>query len=340
MKILIVGGTGLISTALTRQLLARGDDVTLFNRGRTEVRLPPGARTIHGDRKDYPAFEAHIQRGARYDCVVDMICFLPAEAESLLRAVRGRTDHLIVCSTVDVYERPALRYPIPDDHLLGGVSRYGKDKAECERILMAAHARGDVPVTILRPAQSYGEGRDFIHVFGRSAGTWKRLREGCPVIVHGDGSSLWVACHVDDVARAFAGAAKNARAFGRAYNVTGEEVMTWDQYTERAAEGLGAPPPQIVHIPTDALARVLPKKSRIIVENFRFHNVFDTSTARRDLGFAYTIPFVEGVRRTAAWLDERGFIQASDGDPWQDRVIEAWRRLGDRLTADLADVEN
>jgi hypothetical protein len=101
-------------------------------------------------------------------------------------------------------------------------------------------------VTILRPAQTYGEGRDFIHVFGRGAGVWRRLREGRPVIVHGDGSSLWIACHIDDVAQAFVGAVANERAFGRAYNVTGEAVMTWDQYTEGAAEGVGAAPPRIV----------------------------------------------------------------------------------------------
>lgn len=335
MKILIIGGTGLISTSLTRQLLERGDDVTLYNRGQTEVRVPLGASVIHGDRKHYAEFEAQLQAGDHYDCVIDMICFLPEEAESLVRAVRGKTDHLVVCSTVDVFARPAARYPIPDDHPLGGVSQYGKDKAECERILMAAHARREVPVTILRPAQTYGEGRDFIHVFGRGGGAWKRLRQGKPVIVHGDGSSLWVACHIDDVARAFVGAAKNPAAYGNAYNVTGEEVMTWDQYTERAAEGLGAPPPQIVHIPTDVLARVVPKKAKIIVENFRFHNIFDTTNARRDLGFRYTVPFVEGVRRTAAWLDERGLIDASDGDPWQDQVIDAWRRLGDDLAGEL-----
>ncbi|HET7767404.1 MAG TPA: NAD-dependent epimerase/dehydratase family protein [Chloroflexota bacterium] len=332
MKVLIIGGTGLISTPLTRLLLERGDEVTLYNRGRTEVRVPPGAETIVGDRKDYAAFEAQLQGGPDYDCVIDMICFLPEEAESLVRAVRGKTRQLIVCSTVDVFARPAERYPIPDDHPLGGVSQYGRDKAECERILMAAHARGDVPVTVLRPAQTYGEGRDFIHVFGRG-GVWKRLRRGKPVIVHGDGSSLWVACHIDDVARAFAGACGNDVSFGRAYNVTGEEVMTWDEYTERAAEGLGAPAPRIVHIPTDVLAQTVPDKAKIIVENFRFHNVFETANARRDLGFRYTIPFVEGVRRNAAWLDERGLIEGSDGDPWQDEVIAAWERLVAALPA-------
>ena len=120
-----------------------------------------------------------------------------------------------------------------------------------------------------------------------------------------------MACHIDDVARAFAGAAGNEAAFGRAYNVTGEEGMTWDEHTARAAEGLGAPPPRIVHVPTEVLARIVPRRARITVENFRSHNVFDTANARRDHGFRYTVPLVEGVRRTAAWLDERGIIAAS-----------------------------
>jgi hypothetical protein len=98
---------------------------------------------------------------------------------------------------------------------------------------------------------------------------------------------------------------------------------------------LGAPEPRIVHVPTDVLARVVPARAKIVVENFRFHNVFDTTNARRDLGFSYTVPFTEGVARTAAWLDERGAIAASDGDPWQDRVIEAWQALGDELVRGL-----
>lgn len=331
MRVLIVGGTGLISTPLTRLLLERGDEVVLFNRGQTELRIPTGATIVQGDRKDYPAFEAQVAELGRFDCVIDMICFLPGDAESLVRAVRGRVGQIVMCSTVDVYARPARWFPIAEEHPLGGVSQYGQEKVACERVLMAAHDRGEVPVTILRPAQTYGEGRDFIHV-GRG-GVWKRLRAGKPVIVHGDGSSLWVACHVDDVARGFVGAAGNPAAQGRAYNVSGEEIMTRDQYTERAAAGLGAPPPEIVHIPTDVLARAVPTKAKIVVENFQFNNLFDTTAARRDLGFRYSISFVEGVRRNAAWLDARGLIEATDGDPWQDELIERWGRAMEELVS-------
>ena len=341
MRVLIVGGTGRISTAITRQQLARGDEVTHFNRGRSEVRYAVGGagaervRRIEGDRKNAPEFEALVQAAGPFDCVMDMICFLPEEAESLLRAVRGRTDHLIVCSTVDVYRRPAERYPIAEGAPLEGVSAYGKAKARCEALLMAAHRRGDVPVTTIRPAQTYGEGRDLIHTFGRGTVVFDRLRRGLPVIVHGDGSGFWVACHIDDVARAFVGGAGNRAAFGKAHNATGEEWLTWDHYTELLAEGLGAPPPRIVHIPTDLLVRLVPQRARILAENFRFPNVFDNGAASRDLGFRYTVPFLEGVRRTVAWLDARGEIAPAAGDPLYDRLVEGWERMGAGLAAEM-----
>ena len=346
MKVLLIGGTGLISTAITRQLLQRGDEVTHFNRGRSEARYGTGdagdgeVRRLQGDRKDFSRFEAQLQEAGPFDCVIDMICFTPAEAESLLRAVRGRTEQLLFCSTVDVYARPVPGYPIREDAPLEGVSAYGKDKARCEALLMAAHARGEVPVTVLRPAQTYGEGRDMIHTFGRGTAAFDRLRRGKPVIVHGDGSSFWVACHIDDVARGFLGATGNRAAWGKAYNVTGEEWLTWDRYTEVVAEAMGAPPPRIVHIPTDLLARLVPQRARILAQNFRFPNVFDTTAARTDLGFRYTIPFLEGVRRTVAWLDSRGLIDgAADADPEYDRLLDLWERLGQRMTAELAEGE-
>ena len=153
-----------------------------------------------------------------------------------------------------------------------------------------------------------------------------------PVIVHGDGSSFWVACHIDDVPRGFLGATGNRAAWGKAYNLTGEEWLTWDRYTEVVAEAMGAPPPRIVHIPTDLLARLVPQRARILVENFRFPNVFDTTAARTDLGFRYTIPFLEGARRTVAWLDSGpDRRRAADADPEYDRLLDLWERLGQRM---------
>lgn len=337
MKILILGGTGLISTAITRQLLERGHNVTHFNRGQTEARIPAGTvNQIVGDRKDYPAFERQMQEAGHFDCVIDMICYTEEDAASLVRAFRGRIGQLIFCSTVDVYARPTVRFPIREDEPRGGVSAYGKAKVQCEDLLLEAHERGDFPVTVIRPAHTFGEGGRIIHSMGWSTTYLDRIRKGKPIIVHGNGQSLWVSCHIDDVGQTFANAAGNANTFGKCYHVTGEDWTTWDHYTYSVAEALGAPEPTIVHIPADLLFRVAPDRARVCLENFQFNNIFDNAAARADLGFRYRIPFVEGVRRTYAWLEARGRIENSDDDPFYDRIIAAWERLGTAMAADLA----
>jgi len=328
MRVLVIGGTGLISTAIVRQLVERGDDVTVFNRGRTPWRIPHGVRHIQGDRRDYAAFEGQMQKAGGFDCVIDMICFVCADAESLVRAFEGRTGQVIFCSTVDVYAKPASRYPVREDESRRPVSRYGQDKARCEDILMEAHRRGEFPLTVIRPAYTYGEGGSIVHTFGWDTAYLDRIRRGKPIVVHGDGSSFWVACHVDDVARAFVHAVGNSAVFGKAYHVTGEEWMSWNMYHRRVAEALGAPEPTLVHIPTELLVRAAPRRAQACAENFRFNNVFDNSAAAADLGFAYTVPWVEGVRRTVEWLDHNGRIRNSDDDPFDDRLISAWQRLG------------
>ncbi len=335
MKALIIGGTGLISTAITRQLLERGDDVTLFNRGRTESRVPPQARQVHGDRRDYAEFARRMRGLEPFDCVIEMICFTPEDAEGLVSAFAGRTGHLIFCSTVDVYAKPSGRYPVTEDEPKKPVSLYGQNKARCERLLLDAQERGDFPLTIIRPAHTYGEGGTLIHTFGWRTTFLDRIRKGKRVVVHGDGSSLWCSCHVDDCARAFVAAAGRERAFGQAYHVTGDEWMTWNRYHECIAEAMGARKPDLVHIPTDLLVKVAPDRADIVAENFQFDNIFDNAAARRDLSFRYTIRFVEGARRTVEWLDERGRIEDSDADPFYDRLLDAWDRLGDQMARDL-----
>jgi len=341
MRVLIIGGTGLISTAITRLLVERGDDLTLYNRGISPTRIPGHAKRIQGDRTEYAAFEAQIAEAGRFDCVIDMVCFLPKDAESAVRAFRGRVGQFLLCSTVDVYTKPASHYPITEDEdrQPSPSFPYASNKAACESILLAAHQRGDFPLTIIRPAQTYGEGRSLVHTLRSRTYYLDRLRKGQPIIVHGDGTSLWVACHRDDVGRAFVGAVGNRKAFGRAYHVTGEEWMTWDGYYQGVAQAMEAPPPTLVHIPTDLLGKVAPKLAEWCVVNFQFNNVFDNAAARADLGFRYTIPWVEGARRTVAWLDAHGQIENSDDYPFYDRIIVAWERLGTDMGRDLADLD-
>lgn len=331
MRVLIIGGTGLISTAITAQLLERGDDVTLYNRGKSADRTGGHAKLIQGDRKDYANFEAQMAAEPPFDCVIDMVCFAPQDAESLVRAFKGRTKQLIFCSTVCVYGGPAQHYPIKEDEPRFPTGNYGANKVRCEDILMEAGANGDFAITVMRPSQTYGEGGTIVHSMGGSTTYLDRIRKGKAIIVHGDGACLWAACHIEDVARGFVGAILNPKAYGRSFNVTGEEWMTWNRYHEKVAEALGVAMPELVHIPTDLLQQIAPDKFNISVEIFQFPSIFDNSAAIADLGFKYTIPWVEGVRRTVAWLDANGKIENSDDSPYEDELIEKWRAVAASL---------
>ena len=330
MRVLIIGGTGLISTAITRALVARGDDVTLYNRGQTEADISEGYATITGNRKDYAAFEAQMTEAANFDVVIDMIGFVPAEIESAIRAFRGNIGQFIFCSTVDVYTKPARHYPIREDAAREPMPSfpYAYNKAKCERLLEEAHERGDFPVTIIRPAHTYGEGRGLIHSFGLGGAYYfDRIRHGKPIITHGDGSSLWAACHRDDVGQAFAEAAGNNKTFGKGYHTASEEPMTWNQYHQAVAEAMKVPEPELIHIPTDFLFEIAPKAAEWCRENFQYNNIFDNTAAKTDLNFRYTIPFVEGVRRIVGWLDARGRIHDKDEPEVYSEIIEKWRNL-------------
>jgi nucleoside-diphosphate-sugar epimerase len=324
MKILIIGGTGLISVAITSELLNRGEDVTLFNRGLSSLPLDPRAKVIHGDRTDYPAFETQMREAGRYDVVIDMVGYQPEDAPSAIRAFGGRVGHFIFCSTVDIYRKPAFRYPYTEAEPYGGLNAYSRNKVILEKTLREAESSGAFPLTIIRPAYTYGESRGPVHSAGGGTQFLDRIRKGKAVVLHGDGSSFWVACHRDDVAHTFATAAGQPRTFGRSYHTAGEEWMTWDHYVRQIAEALGAPDPRIVHIPTDILMKAAPNRYGVVGENFQFNNIFDNTAARTDLDFHYTIPWKQGVRRMVAWLEANHAIEDSDLDTFEDRFIQRW----------------
>lgn len=336
MKVLILGGTGKISSPLTRMLLDRGDDVTLVNRGHRPNPFGHRVRVITADRSDIPAFEATVREAGTFDVVVDMIGFHPEEVEATTRTLTGRCGQYVFCSTVDVYQRPSPTYPYREGDARRALSRYGQDKIACEQVLERAHADGAFMVTLLRPAHTYDDTGFIHHALGRSTSFLDRIRRGKPVIVHGDGQSLWVAAKADDVATGFVGAIGNARAHGRSYNLAGEEWLTWDAYHRLVADVLGAPPPELVHIPTDILVRIAPRAGATCAANFCFPNIHDVTAARRDLGYRYTVPVRRGFASVVAHLDTHGAIADADAEPWYDTIIDAWRTTSDDLVLRLA----
>jgi len=335
MDVLIIGGTGVISTGITRQLVEAGHDVTIFNRGETDIDIPEAVAEIHGDRFDHDAFESAVA-DVEVDVVIDMMCFSVEDAESDIRAFSGEIEQFIFTSTVDVYHRPPERNPVTEDAAREPpVSDYAEGKAAAEDRFREAEAEGAFDVTIIRPWSTYGEGGAIFHTFGGDTYYLERIRQGKPIVVHGDGTSLWGSCHRDDVAAAYVNAIGNETAYGETYHVTSEEVITWNQYHRRVAAALDAPEPDLVHIPTDVLRDVAPERTEMLRDHFQYSTVFDNSKAKRDLDFEYTVSFEEGVERTVAWLDEHDEIEVGDGDAFEGELVDAWRESTDDFVADF-----
>lgn len=335
MKVLMIGGTGLISTGITRLLLDRGDQVTHFNRGKRSQEFEGRVVTLLGDRYDHADFEARMAEQPHFDCVIDMIGYDPEDVRSLLRAFGGKTGHLLFCSTVDVYAHPASTYPVKESEPFRPTAwDYAQKKAVCERILWDWYEREQQPFTVIRPVHTYGEQGAVLHSFGGSSYHLDRLVKGRPIIVHGDGSSLWSAVHRDDAAPAFVNALGNPVAYGRSYHLPGDECITWNQYHEIVAAALGAPAPQCVHIPTDLLA-ALDRRAYITSINFRYNNCFDPAAAKADLGYRYRTSIAEGARQIYDWHVTHGRLVNSDEVPEDDRILAAWERLRGSLVQEF-----
>jgi nucleoside-diphosphate-sugar epimerase len=336
MRILIIGGTGLISTAIVDQLLERGDDVTIVNRGVTTVRFAGAerVRVLRGDRHDFAGFEQQMRDETarhRFDAVIDMVAFQPAEAESLLRAFAGRVKQIVVCSTVCVYGGPMTRVPAADDEPHRPVTQYGRNKSAIEQTLLAANGRDGLHTTVLRPSFTTGEGHTLGGAVMFDDSTLDRFRQGRPIVVHDDGRTPWAIAHVSDVARGFVGALLNERAYGQSYHLTSDEHTTWDGVYRAMAEAAGAQSQAairspFVHIPTGWLASVAPRRTVGINFIYQYGSTFDNAKAARDLDFRTTVPLVETFRRQIAWMEANHKVVRVEDDPFQDRLIDAFEK--------------
>ena len=320
MRVLVIGGTGLISGPVVTHLMARGAEVTIFHRGKTPCPDGCGIGEILGDRSDRADFVERVRAAAPWDCVIDMIGGVPSDAESLTAAARGA--HVIFCSTTTVYGRPFLRVPVVEEGAkLAPPSAYGENKLACEQILRDAEARGDCVVTIIRPAHIYNERCLMLHSLGNRTSHLDRIREGRPVIVHDDGQGLWSSLWADDGGRAIAAAAFAPAARGRTYHLAGSEPFTWDAYQGLVASALSAPAPEIVHIPAETLAQLAPNRTLQCLRTLRYPGVYDCSAAVRDLGFEPCVSAVDGLARNARYLVENQLIEPWTADDEYEHVV-------------------
>lgn len=333
MDVLVLGGTGMIGTAITRGLLARGHAVTHLTRGRTSRDVDGGVRLVVGDRTSRDDLR-RAEEAAGAEVVIDMICFTAEDAMASVDAFRGGVDHYIMCSTVDVYTKRGSGFPITEDseRQPSPTFRYAYAKNQAETVLWTAASEGSLPVTVLRPAATYAQST--VAPIGSFEVVMDRLRRGEPIIVHGDGSSLWVSCHRDDVAQAFVNCVGNEATKGKAYNVAGSELLTWNAYWLAVAQAAGTPAPRFVHIPTEVLHRIDPELSEWCWANFQYNNYIDSSRAARDLGFSSTRSWAEGVS-DIRW-DLIAPAEARSSARYQ-RIVTEWCAAIDGLATRFAD---
>ena len=302
MRVLFIGGTGFISTAVSRMAIAQGIELYLLNRGSRAASLP-GSHSLIADinrRQDVD----DVLRGLEFDVVVDWIAFTPEDIERDLSLFRGQVKQYVFISSASAYQKPPQHFVITESTPLSNPFwKYSRDKIACEERLMQAFHDEGFPVTIVRPSLTYDRNLP-IAIGGWGCYTLAdRMLNGRQIIVHGDGTSLWVVTHADDFARGFLGLVGQERAVGSAFHITSDEVLTWNQIYQTIAEELGVEA-NIVHIPSDFIARTAPSLAGSLLGDKTWSVVFDNSRIKEFVpGFRARIPFREGVGTTLAWFD-------------------------------------
>jgi nucleoside-diphosphate-sugar epimerase len=321
MKVLFIGGSGIISSASSALAVASGIDLTLLNRGRTGFRpLPAEAHVIHADIRD-PAAAAEVLRGRTFDAVVDWIAFTPDHVAADLDLFRGRVGQFIFISSASAYQKPPQRLPITEETPLDNPFwQYSRNKIACEELLMAAYRDEGFPVTIVRPSHTYDA---TLLPFHGGYTTLDRLRRGAPILIHDDGESLWTLTHHRDFARAFVPLLGEARAIGQAYHITADEVLTWNAIAALLAEAAGVAA-NVVHVPSAVVATYDQGWGDSLLGDKSHNAIFDNSKIRGIMpGFAAEIPFAEGAREIVAWYDAHPEAQRvnAEHDALLDRII-------------------
>jgi nucleoside-diphosphate-sugar epimerase len=348
MKILIIGGTGTISSAVTRQLAADGHDVWLLNRGTRKDEVPANVKQIIADIDNTEAVLGGLPDGM-FDAVCEFIGFVPAQVERDISLFGSRTRQYVYISSASAYAKPVRSPYITEGTALANPYwQYSRNKIACEELLMKVYRETGFPVTIVRPSHTYCERSVPLSVHGPS-GSWpvlKRMLDGKPVIVHGDGSSLWTLTWNEDFARGFIGLLGNPKSIGEAFQIMSDDQLTWNQIYESTASALSAACPgsaarqlKLCHVASDFLAAVSPREYDLtgnLIGDKAATVIFDSTKLKRAVpGYQAVTRFDEGVRRCVGYLLAHPELQVDDSefDAWCDRVIEAQERAIKQLSS-------
>jgi nucleoside-diphosphate-sugar epimerase len=323
MRILLIGGTGIISTACTGLAVARGHDVTILNRGLRPI--APGARSLVADVKSEASLAAALD-GKTWDVVVNFLAFGPDDVARDVARFKGRVGQYFFISSASAYQRPVRHYLITEETPLENpLWDYSRAKIAAEETLRRAHRDAGFPGVIIRPSLTYGDTQITLAVNSwlKSYTAVDRMRRGRPVIIPGDGTSLWTITHNSDFAKGLVGLFGNAAASGEAFHITSDEVLTWNQYYAAVAHAAGVGQPNFVHIASDFLTTCAPDMTGSLLGDKVTSVVFDNSKIKRFVpGFACTTPYAVGIAKTMAWFD---------ADPSRRQVDDATNALHERI---------
>jgi nucleoside-diphosphate-sugar epimerase len=321
MRVLFIGGTGIISSACSPLLIEQGVELFLLNRGQSQRPAPPGARLLQADFRDFSAVQKAL-KDWQFDVVVDWIAFTPQDIERDLALFRGRTGQYVFISSASVYQKPPAHLPVTESTTLDNPYwDYSRAKIACEERLVQAYRQEKFPMTIVRPSHTYD--RTLMPMHGGYT-VVDRMRKGKPVVVHGDGASLWTLTHHRDFAAGFAPLLGHPGAIGQAFHITSDEWLTWNQIFEIVARAAGVEP-QLVHIASDLIAAFDPEWGASLLGDKTHSMIFDNSKIKRLApGFNANISFGRGAEEIIAWYDE---------DPRRQVVDPQHEALLDRLIA-------
>src|SRR6266568_2198383 len=324
LRVLFIGGSGVISSACSWLAVERGIELFVLNRGATRHRPLPGQVTaLRGDARD-PASVRQAIGGREFDAVVNWVAFTPAHVQADIELFGGRTGQYVLISSASAYQTPPARLPVVESTpLRNPFWQYSRDKIACEDVLTAAYRESGFPATIIRPSHTYDK---TLVPFDGGWTVLGRMLASKPVIVHGDGTSLWTLTHQDDFARAFVPLLGHPRTLGEAIHITSDDVLTWNQIAEALAAALGVTA-RLVHVPSDAIAVADPEWGAGLLGDKAHSMVFDNAKLRGLVpGWPAVIPFEQGAREIVAWYLADPARQVTDAalDTAMDKLAAAW----------------
>jgi nucleoside-diphosphate-sugar epimerase len=331
LKVLFIGGTGVISSACSQLAVERGIDLYLLNRGQTKRPAPAAAHVLHGDIRSKDSVNRILDK-MTFDVVVDWVAFTPAHIEIDFELFRHRTKQYIFISSASAYQKPPAGLPITESTPLSNPFwKYSQDKIACEQLLMRFLDRDGFPVTIVRPSHTYD--RTSLPMDGGYT-VLNRMRLGKKVIVHGDGSSLWTLTHHRDFAKGFVPLLGNSSAIGQAYHITSDELLTWNRIFEIVAAAAGTKP-RIVHVPSDTIASFDPQWGAGLLGDKAHSVIFDNAKIKTIApDYAATIPFADGAKEIISWFDSNPSHQIvnEQTDQMLDKIIAACECCSSTIT--------